>query len=700
MAIRVVWNEYETALLIDTFWQIESNPSRKNELIASLSNDLRKMAVNEGLKIDDKFRNINGISMQLSPIAHGFFPERSLLTSSAMFDKMVALYINNRASFDSILQEAKKKVNGAPVMVDVKARVQSFKEWLDENKIKKFSYEMMMEALKEADSYLIDHKMSKESIFEIFDASRVYGLLNKLTSMRFYRLLHTKTARTLDFTTPIYKKYLLYVAENKKNAINVHQEDSQTILATEPIKQEVKETISNPVEYLIKEHYQYGFRIDSIREIIRLRNYAEADGVTLPTDDEELKNQILKCGTVIDGRVYVKADDIGQELKDMVSGIFESGVQAIYFEALLEQKSEWMSSYFITSEDMLKELLVKNAPDYSYAKKFMMNAAKRTEKEIVTDEIKRVWGDSQICAVDELSDRLPYIPKGNVWRVISGNPHFVYNTEGVYFDVDRLLITEQEEADILDYVEQACKENGFASLVDIPMGDIFEQNYEPSSLAVYSAIYNRLLMGKYRMKDKILTKEGKSLDAVTLLKQHIRGKDSCTFSEIADMVVELTGSTNRQFAFEALYSCMVRTEMNKFVADRFVDFNVAQTDAALTDIIKNHFCAIKDVTTFAMFPICGMPWNHYLLESYCYRFSKKFTLNVLNLNDKNAGIIVEKKYNKSYKEMLAIVAAKSSIALNAETIGKYLYQAGYLAKSKYGNLEQIAEMAKAIREKG
>ena len=27
MAIRVVWDEYETALLIDTFWKIENNPN-------------------------------------------------------------------------------------------------------------------------------------------------------------------------------------------------------------------------------------------------------------------------------------------------------------------------------------------------------------------------------------------------------------------------------------------------------------------------------------------------------------------------------------------------------------------------------------------------------------------------------------------------------------------------------------------------
>ena len=30
MAIRIKWDEHETALLIDTFWEIEKDPSAKN----------------------------------------------------------------------------------------------------------------------------------------------------------------------------------------------------------------------------------------------------------------------------------------------------------------------------------------------------------------------------------------------------------------------------------------------------------------------------------------------------------------------------------------------------------------------------------------------------------------------------------------------------------------------------------------------
>ena len=123
-----------------------------------------------------------------------------------------------------------------------------------------------------------------------------------------------------------------------------------------------------------------------------------------------------------------------------------------------------------------------------------------------------------------------------------------------------------------------------------------------------------------------------------------------------------------------------------------------EIDSVLSGIITEHFCAVRDVTTFALFPVCGYPWNSFLLESYCYKYSKKYSLRLLNFNDKNAGIIAEKNYGKSYVEMLAIALSGAKVELNEEEIGIYLFQTGYMAKSKFGRLGEIAERARELRE--
>lgn len=449
---------------------------------------------------------------------------------------------------------------------------------------------------------------------------------------------------------------------------------------------------------VLKQHYEYGFKYDSIRELMRFRQFADEMGITLPEEDEALKTSILSSGTVIDDKVYCKNDDMLQELQRIVDDILSSGAVVIYYESLFENKQEWMESHVITSPDMLKEYLQYNISGCSFSKKFMVKGSRCSEKDAVTDELKRIWGAHPVESVYRLSDRLPYIPIGNIWRVISGNDLFVLSSEGEYLFIDRFRITKDEEEDILDFVDEICEENGFASLCDVPLGSIEEENYELTQTAIYNAIYKKVLSGKYHLNGKILTKEKSELDAVMLLKQYIKDKDECTFDEVADKVVELTGGINRQYAFQALYDDMVRVDKNRFVANRLVNFSIDEIDTVLAGFITDNFRAIRDVTTFAMFPLCGQNWNHYLLESFCYKYSRKYSLHVIHFNDKNAGIIAEKDFNKKYNEMLAIALARTDVKLSSEVIGQYLFNTGYMAKSKYAKLGEIAQRASELRK--
>ena len=97
-------------------------------------------------------------------------------------------------------------------------------------------------------------------------------------------------------------------------------------------------------------------------------------------------------------------------------------------------------------------------------------------------------------------------------------------------------------------------------------------------------------------------------------------------------------------------------------------------------------------------PLCGQPWSSYLLESYCYKYSKKFRLRNMNFNDKNAGIICKRAVDLDYLEMCARALAKEKVDLTVEAAGRYLCDEGYLAKSKYARMGDIVERARELRE--
>lgn len=552
------------------------------------------------------------------------------------------------------------------------------------------------------EQFAVSYKLISGSIFDITDIATLDTIYLNASKNKIFQIRNKKTIKNINDDFKVYIFFCSHPYEQMVQTVESKPESSSTVVASIGKRNDNQITssagINNEIVAVLKKHYGYGFKFDSIRELMRFRQFADEMGIAIPEEDDVLKTSILSSGTIIDDKVYCKNDDMPREFQRIVDDIFSSGVSVIYYKKLFENEHECMESHIITSPDMLKKYLQNNIAGCFFSKKFIVKGRRRSENEVVTAELKRIWGANSVESVHNLSERLPYIPSDVIGRVISGNDFFVWTAEGKYLFIDRFHITEDDEEDILNFVFETCEENGFVSLNEIPLGDIEEENYELTQTSIYNAIYKKVLSGKYHLNGKILTKESSELDAVMLLKQYIKGKNECTFDEVVEKVVELTGSINRQYAFQALYDDMVRVDKNRFVANQFVNFSVDEIDTVLSEFITDGFRAIRDVTTFAMFPLCGQTWNHYLLESFCYKYSRKYSLHVINFNDKNAGIIVEKDFNKKYNEMLAIALARSNIELSSEAIGQYLCNVGYTAKSKYTKLNEIAQLALKLRK--
>ena len=64
MALRIPWDKYESALLLDMYFKVASGEIKRQQAVVKLSADLRNLAINRGIVIDDIFRNTNGINLE------------------------------------------------------------------------------------------------------------------------------------------------------------------------------------------------------------------------------------------------------------------------------------------------------------------------------------------------------------------------------------------------------------------------------------------------------------------------------------------------------------------------------------------------------------------------------------------------------------------------------------------------------------
>ena len=585
--------------------------------------------------------------------------------------------------------------NHSPTVNDKrKFDIDSFCEWMKtEANMAPSSCRAYASSFRTACDYAMSNGLTSEKLYEIDDDA----ILKKQTEIILQdAVFQDYNANQHNRFSTALKKYLEY-----RTGIIL----PLRIQKDEPTKNNVHSSCHDQVTVVLREHYPYGFRLESIIDLKRFRRYAEEQNAELPESDDDLRVEIRKAGVKIDDKVYLIDQDTFAFIRKTIDALAFDGSQILFYDCIYDSDTSGMEDHYITSADQLKAIMKQcrqnifdDLAEIHFAKNFVSLLGEQMEKDAVTIELQRVWGESQTRRADELAEQLPAIPEEYVRRYLSGSTAFVWISDGTYFSMQRFIITEEEKEAILSFVAEECDNKGYASISDVPFGNTEEENYELTTVGLQEAVYTAVLLNQYYLNGKILTRDNKSLDVVTLAKQYLIGKNECTFDEMDKKVEEIAGTRYRYMAYDALYSTMVRVDKNRYVAHQYVKFDVDAIDDILSEMIKDKFLAIKEITSFALFPVCGFPWNHYLLESYCYSYSKRYCLKVVGFNDKNAGIIAENDVTDGYTELLARAAARAKIELGMETVGQYYFETGYMGKRSFADLESTVERAKALRE--
>lgn len=742
MMLQKTWNKYEVALLIECYENIKNGEDQKSAL-TRLSKDLRNMAILAGENIDEVYRNYNGMVWQFAYIKLAFNKgSYGTRTPTPLFVKMVELYDSDRCEFDKILKEAyrlsgREKETKMQSIVDTK----QFLDWLRTVNTKKYTPERCVECVTMASQYATSHGVTRESFWNITDYREFNKIRVRLSSNRIFKMTDPKLFHDFEIIGKFYSDYIREncqrperveseaVSEIHETTVQQVEGESQNTLAQKVVStsdftnerdglshnddneekvthsrrrgRKTKEKIVCPQQLkdLLLEKFSYGLRVDSFIDMSRLRGYAEEIGISITENEEKLKAQIIDAGILSESKVYFFTHKLYEDLVRMAEELFEAGHQVVYYEKLFEKNSDWFIEQNILSEVLLKDIFEKEAQGFFVGRNFLVHSTERiNEFDAVESELKRVWGDNTIHSYQELYNLLPYIPEEKIRQTLSRSNQFVWSSLEHFAWIARVIISDNEKQAIADYVDEKCDSVGFATIRDVPLGQIEEENYELSINAIYDSVYSIVLKDRFILKGRILTKDQNNTDIWELARSYCLEKDECLFTDLYNYVQSVNGTAYRPVAYKAAYDQMVRVAENRFVADKYVLFDVKKIDELLSTFVNGEFIAVKGVASFALFPDCNYAWNHYILESFCYRFSEKFRLELQNFNEKNVGLIVRKDSTLSYVDILARTAIDAGIELATEQVGDYLYNNGYTTKSRMSLLSEVIERARHILE--
>ena len=178
MALRIPWDKYETALLIEACCLVNNGVIRRKDAISQLSKQLRQMAIDNGIIIDEIYRNENGISFQLANVQRLITRQPDAKKhNTKIFIEMVEMYYNDRTQFEQILNTAKGEVP------QLKNNQDQFLKWLAERvSASKLSDYYLL--IPEIDSFARINRIYAGSLFDVYDTATALNLVGCLGRKR------------------------------------------------------------------------------------------------------------------------------------------------------------------------------------------------------------------------------------------------------------------------------------------------------------------------------------------------------------------------------------------------------------------------------------------------------------------------------------------------------------------------------------
>lgn len=649
---RVVWNEHEAALLVDTFEKVREGVVSRDKAIVNLSKRLRNRMVLDGIVINEKYRNVAGMDLQLLSLERSVDSNGNLVEGnhlSQIFCKIYLLSRDERETYNTMLSDANllyPEIPDEEIFPDANANVMhSYISYEDE----------------QIDSFVSEAKDVKYNACQAF-------------------IVETSI-------------------ENPLSKSNI-----DTISHACKI---ISESVDEEVLTILEKNFSKGYRLNS--PIARKRfamYYTKEYGKNINIFDDQMDLKISESGIVYNGIVYAPSKMIDettkQSLFDYIENQFANGIVCIYYNVLFEHFSQQFLGQIMIDGEMLRYYLefynIENM--YHFDEEYFSQemSANIDINQVVIDYVKAQGG----CVTeDEVSTAFEYLPREKVIEAFSSNRHkLVLSSMKTRFHIDNFQLEEIDKIVIVDFLSKEI-----ASMQYVTFSELFgkiaeiaprviENNIQFTQTGIRTAL-SCLLSDKFHIIGGFISDYDNSVSAYDAFINLGRGRESFNISEVEVMANDFNVPIN----FEALAVNNVRVSEDIFVSKDYITFDTELVDKAISRFCQNEFISILDVNTFTAFPECGYRWTPYLLESYLYSYSKMFILKHKAFNKTSvAGAIVRKtSCCTDYLDIMALALANADIPLDEKSSLDFLAQNGYIERRRLNTINEVIRKAEKMK---
>lgn len=699
---RVPWNLEEAVILHDAYMRVVQGKITRSDAIGEVSVKLRALAEASGIEIDDKFRNKNGIGIQLSimefVLTNG---QRGLGHPPKIFIKAAELYNTDMRAYENILKRSNIVNNDTCLSrncIDLQAE---FVKWMTDNGHADATARGYASSVRRAERYASEHSFLYSTVMtddSDLCQKAVDCLLQNDEFLMYDKEQHYRFSAAM-------KKYLLFLQQssNIRNLIDSSDNDSSN---EENV--EISPELSIQYELILGEYFSDdGYQLG--RAIVRARfkrYYEDVFECSVSVPDKILDEAISKIGDVRDGRVYPRQGDGQYELIDQIisemTALFDNGVSAIYTEAIFEHyRQELAESLQIYHYDALNDLLLKRtAGKFQWHRKtyFALNGNTANTE---VDLQRIVSSFHSPVSREEIHVKAWFIPYDKMKYMLSLNKAMINMGEGTYLYAPNLPVSTDELNKLIQLISAELTYRTY--ITDVELQKLIEQNL-PGFVINTEGLYVKgirnclgyLLREHFSFNGPIITKAGKELRMTDVFSEFAKYHERLDLSELETFAAEM----NIPIYWDSVLGEMVRVSEELLVRKDFIHFDTEAIDAVLETMCTGDYVPLKEIELFLSFPNVGYMWNHYLLESYLYQASCRFRLLHVSFSKKGvygAMVRADSQYQE-YRDLVVDILSEANALQSSANALQYLVDQGYQARRRLDDIEQIVKSAKLLKE--
>lgn len=450
------------------------------------------------------------------------------------------------------------------------------------------------------------------------------------------------------------------------------------------------------IEGIMTANFPNGIRDDFIDTNKVLRIYS-ANYTDEMISRYRITNIIHDNGIEDGGRFYFISERIAENLKQFMTDILKK-FSIVYYSVVHEKHADFFAHWHIFSPYILKKILQKVDGKHFYFDEFCsLKSSTRLDGEIS----KIFTATEKSLSLDDLQEKLPYVPQEKILAVLKDAKKYLSTKSGGFFPLYKIKFDLEEIRVAKQQIFSHIDVNGYAVPEDYSLSSNFALNHELTEKDLRNLIYKIFFAADFTKNRTKLFKKGNCLSGKMSLCRDKLWKFFSAHDELsADKIFAFAEKLEiiSTVALEAAYQKMVRVAKNLFIKDSLIHFDIDGIDEALASFVQGKIISLRSVTSFTGFPtVESYPWNLFMLESFLYKYSRRYVYDNVTLNNSNLGAIYPRsKKFEDYLHVQAAVVAQEHVPLKKVAVENFLVEQGFRSNRIDKNTAKVIALAQEI----